>query len=450
MGAPAFGLWVVFKMIHTFRLLIFFVVSCHFLVPYALAHQSQEAKPLRLDRLEFEGLKRYGKDQIVDASGLTIGQTVNETMLDEAANRLVQTGFFTNVSYRLHATGEQATVTFQVEEKVDKGLRVVFDNFVWFSDEELTSFIRREIPSYDGTTPNSGNMTDSLKTILQRLLQEKKIPGLVEYMLSSDPSGAAAANVFSIKGVYVPVCEMLFKGASAIKDDELKEHSKPIFNEDYSRGIVVGFANTALGDLYRERGYLRALFSDATVKTRDDAGCKNGVAVTLLVEEGPQYSWDKAEWIDNKSLSAQELDAALGMKPGELASITKINKGLYQANKAFGTKGYIAASLRPMREFDDANKRVTFRIKVIEGAQYKMGVLSFTGIPDETAAHLKSQWKLLPGAVYDASYPNDYLDTVVAKDTVLEKALTGKNTKVSTSEKPDRQNLTVNVTINFK
>lgn len=437
-------------MIHTGRLLIFLIVGVGLLAPQALAQQSQEAKPLRLERLEFEGLKRYGRDQVVEASGLTIGQTVNETVLDAAANRLVRTGFFTNVSYRLHSRGDQATVTFQVEERVDKGLPVVFDNLVWFTDEELANFIRREIPSFDGTVLEVGNMTDGIKTILQRLLQEKKIPGQVEHMPSADPSGAVVAHVYTIKGVKIPVCRVAFSGASAINNDELRENSKPIFNEDYSRGIIVGFANITLGDLYRQRGYLRALFSHASVKILDDDGCKNGVAVTLLVEEGLQYSWDKAEWIDNKALSAQELDTALGMKPGEIASITKINKGLFQVNKAFGTKGYIAVSLRPMRDFDDANKRVTFRVQVIEGAQYKMGVLTFKGIPDETAAHLKSQWKLSPGAVYDASYLDEFISRVVAKDTALAKALAGKPVKLDSTVTPNRQSTTVNVTITFK
>lgn len=433
-----------------FRLLILLAVSFQLIVPHALGQQSQGPKPLRLERLEIEGLKRYTKDQIIESSGLKIGQTINETLLDEAANRVVQTGFFANVSYRVRATGEQATVTFQVEEKTEKGLHVVFDNFVWFSDEELANVIRREIPSYDGTALNEGNMTASIKSILQRLLQEKKIPGQVEYMSSVDPSGAEAAHVYSIKGMKIPICDVTFAGTSAIKDDELKENSTPIINDDYSRGIVVGFANAALGDIYRQRGYLRALFNYASVKTLDEAVCKNGVSVSLVVEEGLQYSWDKADWIDNNALSAEDLNAALGMKQGEVANIKKIEKGLFQVNQAFGTKGYIAASLRPIRDFDDANKRVTFRFKVIEGAQYRMGVLAFAGIPDDFAAHLKTKWKLAPGDVYDASYVEEFARTVIAREPGLEKARAGKRGGINSAVKADRQTLTVNVTITFK
>jgi len=432
------------------RLLIFLIVAFNLIVPYAPGQQSQEPKSFRLERLEFEGLKRFGREQVVEASGLKIGQMVNEPVLDQAANRLVQSGFFTNVSYRLRAGGGQATVTFSVEEKTEKGLPVVFDNFVWFSDQELATVIRREIPSFDGSLPDAGNATDSVKAILQRLLAEKKIPGTVEYLMSADPTGAEAAFVYSIKGASIPICELAFTGASAIKDDELKENSKPIFNDDYSRGIVVGFANATLGDLYRERGYLRARFPDASVKPRDNVGCKNGVAVTLFVEEGFEYMWDRAEWIDNKAFSAPELDAALGMKRGEVASITKINKGLFQVKTVFGTKGYITASLRPTRDFDDEKRSVTFRLKVIEGAQFKMGTLSFSGIPDDMAARLKSQWKIMPGEVYNASYLNEFVRTVVDKDESLARLSVGRRIRIDTNQKPDRQNSTVSVAIAMK
>jgi outer membrane protein insertion porin family len=429
-------------------LLIIFIFCFHLVVPAAFAQQV--SKSLRLDRLEFEGLKRYGKDQIVEASGLTIGQPINETLLDESANRLVQTGFFKNVSYRVRATGTQATVTFQVEEKNEVGLPVVFDNFVWFSDDELTIAIRREIPSYDGTALEVGNMTSSIKEVLQRLLQEKKIPGQVEHMTSADPSAAVVAHVYTIKGTKIPICELAFIGASAIKDQELSENSKPIFDEDYSRGIVFGFANLTLGDLYRQRGYLRAQFKEPASKPRNDESCKNGVDVTLTVQEGLQYTWAKAEWIDNKSFSASELDAALGMTPGELASITKINKGLHQVSKTFGTKGYITATLRPVRDFDDANKRVTFRFKVIEGAQYKMGALVITGLPDDVAARLKAQWKLMPGEVYNGSYLTEFINTVMVRDASVRGVLADKSKKVSTSMASDRKSLTVSVTISVK
>jgi hypothetical protein len=79
-----------------------------------------------------------------------------------------------------------------------------------------------------------------------------------------------------------------------------------------------------------------------------------------------------------------------------------------------------------------------------------MGVLTFTGMPDDVAAHLKSQWKLAPGEVYDASYVDDFLRMIIARDESLQRALAGKRVKVGSNVKPDRQSSTVNVTFIVK
>jgi len=57
----------------------------------------------------------------------------------------------------------------------------VFDNFVWFTDEELNAAIKREVPSYTGTASDAGRMTDDIKHALQNLLQEHHIAGTVDY-----------------------------------------------------------------------------------------------------------------------------------------------------------------------------------------------------------------------------------------------------------------------------
>jgi outer membrane protein assembly factor BamA len=422
--------------------IISFILTLMLLSSSALGQQG--TKSLQLAKIEFEGLNRYSREQIIEASGLKIGQTVNETILDEAANRLMQTGFFKNMGYRVRAASDQATVTFQVEETGDKGVPVVFDNFVWFTDEELTAAIRREIPSFDGTALESGNITDSIKAILQRLLQEKKLPGQVEHMPSDAPS-----HIFSVKGVKIPICEVTFTGEAAINENDLKASSKALFNDDYSRGIVVDFANLSLGQLYRERGYLRARFREGSVKVLDNADCKSGVGVTLAVEEGLQYSWDKAEWAENKVLSGPELDAAMGMKQGEVASSTKIDKGMKMVDEAYGKKGYIAARLRPAPEFDDANKRVTYRFKVAEGPQFRMGAFLIKGLPDDLTKRFTDKWQLAQGAVYDASYLETYFSKVISGNRDLVPAL-GRVPKISSEVKPDSKQLMVNVTINFK
>jgi outer membrane protein assembly factor BamA len=280
--------------------------------------QSQTTKALHLGKVEVVGLERLTQEQVLTASGLVLGQAIDIPAADEAADRLMSSGLFKKLSYRFRSTGNQVTVTFQVEEAKET-FPVVFDNFVWFSNQELLEAIRREVPSFDGTAPQTGEMPERIKKALQGLLNERKIEGHVEYLLAADLAGKNIEHLFSVKGIKIPICSLLVPGARDVKESELVGNAGPLFAQDYSVKDVQAFAVVNLIPLYRQRGHLRANFLDPIVKPQNDANCHNGVSVSLPVDEGYAYTWDKAEWSGNSTLPAESLSAALGMKTGERA-----------------------------------------------------------------------------------------------------------------------------------
>src|SRR4051812_34022469 len=102
------------------------LITLLLIAPLAHAQQPAATKTLRLSSVEVKGLQRYNKEQAIAASGLQIGQRIDIAALDAAAQRLADSGLFTNLSYRLHTEGDEATVTFEVEEAKGTGVPVVF------------------------------------------------------------------------------------------------------------------------------------------------------------------------------------------------------------------------------------------------------------------------------------------------------------------------------------
>lgn len=431
-------------------LLILFVSSS---AP-TLAQQAPDLTGKRLTKIEVTGLQRNKPEEIIAISGLRTGQAVSIADLDNAAERLMQTGLFSDLTYSLRGTGEQLTVTFKVVEVKGGQIPVIFDNFVWFSDEELAAAVRRHLPSFDGTAPETNGAVQSITKALEQLLAERKLPGQVEYVPLADESGRNPEHIFSVRGVDIPVCSLHFTGASAIEESELVKNSKALFENPYSRKFAASFINSNLGPLYRERGHLRIKFREPDAKLESGAGCKGGVGVSVGVEEGVAYSWDKSVWEGNRALTSQELEAALGMKAGELANGLKIDKGMTAAQRAYGRRGYLSARLRTEAVFDDAGRRVAYRFSVDEGPQYRMGTLNVTGLTDAEAARLKKRWTLATGEVYDAGYLDDFLKKEVGefiKETVA--ATRGQGMRkfdLGADIKPDREKLTVDVTIKFR
>lgn len=403
---------------------------------------------MRLQKIEVSGLKRMSEAELIARSGLETGQQVDVAALDAAAEQLLATGLFTRLSYRYRTQGDAATVTFEVEEgEKERNIPVVFDNFIWFSEEELSRAVKNVLPSFDGTAPETDGAVASITRALAQLLDARKIPGQIEYISSANQTGANAKHIFSVSGVRIPICAVQYPGAVALAETELIRSSKPVMNADYSQEFMQGFADGTLKPLYRQRGHLRVNFKQprATAATGTDK-CTGGASVAVPVEEGLSYTWERAEWEGHAAFSAAELDAAFGMKSGELADGLKIDKSLMAVAKAYGRRGYLFLSLKPDVEFTDATRRVTYRVQIKEGEQFRMGTLDIKGLAAADTNRLKAMWKLQPGEVYDAHYSEEFM----AKALPLILRPGTRTPQIEFSVKPDRQKLTADVTINFK
>lgn len=406
---------------------------------------------LKIGKIEFEGLKRLSAEDMIETTALKIGQPFDVAALDAAAQLLIDSGLFKNVAYRTHAIRNQITITFQVEETKGRDSRVLFDNFIWFTEEELLAAVLRDVPSFSGTAPDAGNTTAAITRALRSLLQEHHIEGNVEYMPSQDsPNSPVQEHVFSVTGVSMPVCTLHFPGTKNVSEAKLIENSKGLLGSDYSRKFSSLFAVSTLIPIYRELGQLRATFAPPTAKPESSSKCRSGVDLTIPVDEGYVYTWDKADWSGISALTPQELDAALGMTAGQPANGLAFDKGYIAIQKAYGRKGYLSVRVRSLPQFDDSAQKVIYKMDVREGPQYHMGKLMIKGLSESATKSFIQEWKLKPGDVFDQGYPFDFSQKHMAqilRSTSLERRSQGKPApNVKSDVKMNRETLTVDVT----
>ncbi len=422
---------------------VLFTICVSILVTTAIFAQTAR----KIAGIESEGLQSLTTEIVVATSGLKVGETFSVEATDAAAERLLSSGLFKRVAYRTKSAGDNVTITFQLEEVKGQSSPVVFDNFIWFSDDELAAAVKREVPAFNGSAPDIGNTNEAIKKALQNLLTERKLPGEVEYNLTEHE------HLFRVEGAPMKICTLHFPGAQSVSEQKLIQTTRSSMDLEYSRQSAKTFPKFGLYPLYRELGQLRASFGEPVAKPDSNGGCE-GVDLTIPVNEGAVYSWSKAEWSGNQVLSAQELDDALGMKPGEVANGKKFDRGLTEVQMAYGKRGHIQSYMKPTPEFDDAARKVTFKIAVNEGPQYRMGVFEFKGFSVDDIAMLSKKWNLKTGDVYDQSYAAQFLRQYggefmsrIAKERLAQ----GKpSPNLSTSEKPNHQTLTVDLVIELK
>ena len=406
----------------------------------------------KIAKIDFEGLNRVSADEMLVTTGLKIGDSFSVESLDAAAQRLVDSGLFKNVAYRTRPNKDQMTIVFQVEEAKVTSSRVIFDNFIWFSDVELIGAVKRDVPSFDGTAPDTGNTVDRVIKSLQRFLHENKIEATVTHMTSQDSAeNLVQEHVFTVNGVPMPICTVNFPGASNIDEARLRESSKELRDSEYSRKFVSLFAQNNLIPLYRELGQLKAAFSPPQAKPEATATCKSGVEITIPVDEGAVYKWNKAEWTGNAAFSAQELDPLLGMQAGQPANGVKLDKASRDIQKAYGLKGFLSVKVKSVPEFDEQAQSVVYKMSVVEGSQFRMGRFTTRGFSETETSKLQEKWGLKTGAVFDAGYADEFskkglLD--IMRINYLQRGAQGKPApNIKWEYKPDNKTLTVDVTL---
>ena len=419
------------------------LIAIIFIIPADEAHAQTT-----LRKIEIVGTSRVTTDQVIELSGLKVGQVIDAGIVDAAANKLMQSGLFKKLGYRVGSTGQDATIVFEVEEAA-RNLPVVFENFVWFTDDELIRAIRKDVPFFDGTSPEGGSTADKISASLQRLVNQKSDGGHIQFLPYADLSTGKQVLLFTVKGISLPVCSLHFVGAQEITEAELIKNSQQLIKADYSRNDIAGFVHYQLFPLYRHLGHLRAQFGESTAAFEKAGPCTNGVSVTIPIDEGLRYSWQSSEWTGNQSLASSELTAALKMKSGDVADGLKIDQGLKDAKKAYGRKGYLTARIKESAAFDDASKNVTYQFAVTEGPQFHMGNLVVIGLPPADVEKIKEKWKLASGATFDAGYLNDFGPSNRELISQLKMRGSFKNS-ISTDMKPNEQTLSVDVILTFK
>lgn len=374
------------------------------------------ASERQLTSVAVTGSKRYSEANIIAASGLQIGTIVVEDDFKKAARHLGDLGVFSDVAYKYSYSGIGTKLTLQVTD-IDKFVPVRFEDFVWFSDEELLKRIKERAPIFNGELPLSGNLADRVSDVLQALLVENAIPGNVEYERAGKANGPIDSIVYRVSEVVIQIRNVEFTGAGEAELPALKEAARRVFDREYSRSVLKALVEHQLLPVYHARGYLKAAFGEPQPKVVKKPSSDNGegirnltiVDVVYLVTPGQQYKIKALRWSGNKEFSTDVLEKMVRAQPGDIANTVRIGDNLKDVEKLYGSQGYVTATLTANAEFDDGAATAVVHLDVKEGDRFHMGELEFRGLDNSLTAKLRNAWKLRPGDVYNSTYLSEYL-----------------------------------------
>jgi outer membrane protein insertion porin family len=370
-------------------------------LPQMLPAQSGGA--FRLLSVTVSGSQRFDSTSAARATGLKIGDSITIKSLDEAANRLASLGVVATVNYRYQTRGESLTVIFTVLD-ARQFVPCVFDNFIWFSPQELKEGIRSRVPLFDGNAPLGGDAVEVISAALSALLETRGIHARVEGSpVQEELGGPVRGMEFQVKDVPMPVRKIEFTGVEKVRPQLLQEAATPLIGKDYDATFVREFSRKGIAAVYHERGYLRADFGEPVPHLLACDPVPNAVFVSIPVSEGQPYTLKELTWSGESVIPFPDLAKLIHAKVGAPVNSIELEQDSLALLTLYHPKGYLNADVNLKSTLDDAGHLAAYEIQIRQGDLFHIGKIEIKGLDDARTRSFEQLSCLHPGDPFNDS-----------------------------------------------
>jgi outer membrane protein assembly factor BamA len=346
--------------------------------------------------ITFTGAPAYSQAELLAFTGLKPGTSITQQQLDDATQRLSDTGLFEEVTF----SGSDKGLVYAL--KLAKAIfPAEFSNFVWWQDDELDRLLKARVPLYSrSAVPRNGNLQESVCTALKALLAEK---GAMDASVTSIETSSGQI-IFGIDSPPVLIRSLILKGVSPGMQPKiahvLQEKAGERWYEDGSFKDI----SVLVGDDYRNDGYRDFALVDPQHST--PVITANDIEIDLMatIDEGAQYRVSQFDWAGSEILSTADFKKVVTLKVGNLDSAYSLQESLQLIAKAYRVKGYTLAKVSAPPIVDPASHQVAYTVSVEPGPLHRFSSVHFAGLSDELAKQLNAAWQMKPGDVYDDTY----------------------------------------------
>jgi outer membrane protein assembly factor BamA len=416
-----------------------------------LAHpRSAFSQSATLKAIHAEGLKTFSEEQLATLSGLAVSSQVGRKELQDGADLLLRSGFFSTVSYKFDTHNDAVTVTFHVEET--PRLPVAYDNFPWFTDGELRDAIKTNLTFFDGTLPEGGTVVDLAGNSIASFLTQHGLKAEVRHFVLADPLLDTPIQQFQVEGVTQRIASIDFSDPALKENLTVQQHLGDIRGKNYSRLAIDLFLNEAIRPIYQQQGYLRAKIGPAEVRLSGNPNQKfpEDIPVYVPCTPGALYHWKEATWHGNNAVSTETLNRALGMNPGDPANGMTIEGAWDRVRDAFGHLGYLDVKVSPTASYDDQAHAVSYSVDIVEGQVYRYHEMTITGMSLAGEHLIRDAWTFKPGDILDKVVFEQFLTTLESHRDHIFKGLAVHYDTVGHWLQTDPDKGTVDVLLDFK
>ncbi|HXR40509.1 MAG TPA: hypothetical protein VN776_15515 [Terracidiphilus sp.] len=322
----------------------------------------------------------------------------------------------------LGATALGSAQTAKPAQSYPAHLPYSFGNFVWWSDEELRTLLKKRIPGLGDeiatTTAAEGRVRDALTA----LLKEKGIQAEVQ---SAEPSLSSfrplMENMVGMGDLEIPPFQpsIVFSvlrpevvlGRVTVQSDaeDAMEAISAEFNGDEGKEFAAGmvsFSRSRAEEILKRKGYLgeQVLFQRMPPYKRAESYAAD---LTIVVTAGPKYRISALKVDGGPLFEGRDLMQVVQTKVGDPAGGSPF-RDLGPALRAYyEQQGFADVRLKVDQVLDKEHAAVAYSLNVVPGPVYHLRSLTVENLNSEQEKRVRDLLGMKPGDVYLDKAIND-------------------------------------------
>ncbi|HEX3571521.1 MAG TPA: POTRA domain-containing protein [Acidobacteriaceae bacterium] len=385
--------------------------SCLALVLLAWTIPASAEQSYKAAAIVFKNAGLYSQAQLEDIAQIHPGTPFTATDLGNAAQHLIDTGFFEDVGATLGSGGvESATVIFTTKPiAISDMIHLGFENFVWLSHDEIFAALHKRAPLFNGYIPESSPLVAEFDTALETALAAKGITAKVTHE-TFEPTMLRPERVleYRIASPRVRVANVKLGGVSTALVPLLQKSVNAASTFGFNDGLAGQSTADAILAPLLNAGYAKASLSNVSLdKTITPDGAS--IVVNATLSAGDVCHVSILNFSGAPLYSAAEFAKNAKLQPGDIASREMLLETLAPLDSAYRREGYMDVVLKTDPSFDEAAHTVTYTISVIPGAQYRIREVTANNLDPAGLADFNKAFRMSKGELYNPEYVRSFL-----------------------------------------
>jgi outer membrane protein assembly factor BamA len=285
-------------------------------------------------------------------------------------------------------------------------------NCVWWSDDELQSLLKKQLPALSDEIPTTSVAEGKVRSALKLLLKEKGITAEVQseepssFALTAEraPGSPPPAVAFSIASPRILIGKVLISGAPDELQGSLQKQLQSREATNYNKGQD-WLVRSQVTETMESSGYL-----DSHIDISHSAPRRQATAyiVDLLVAivSGPQYHIAEITADGGPLLPGRDLSGFLAQHPGDVVSAGPFGKLAGNLRAYYWQHGFADVQIAAPPILDKEHALVSYHLAVAPGPMYRLATLTIQHLNPDQEGRARDLLGMKPGDIFDETAIN--------------------------------------------